>query len=146
MTLRQRNPRNPVSQLLYLPGELVKHVLRVWIERICRHLVRSGGAPYAQIDAARGNGLQDAELLGNFQRRIVRQHDTRAANADTRRGSRDRRHEYLGRGADDTAGVVVLRKPVAMITQRVAMAGEFECFPDRSVLRSSPGCRRLIEY
>ena len=76
----------------------------------------------------------------------MRQHDARAADTDTRRGGGDRSHKHLGRGADDTAGVVVLRDPVAMITQRVAMAGEFEGFTDRRVLRSILGRRRLIEY
>ena len=76
----------------------------------------------------------------------MRQHDASAADADPRRGGRDRRHEYLGRGADDTAGVMVLRDPVAMITQRVAMPGEFERLTDRGVLRSAFGRRRLIEY
>ena len=72
MALRQRSSRNPVLQLLYLPGKLVKDVLRIRIEGIRCHLVRAGGASYSQVDAARGDGLQDPELLGNFQRRIVR--------------------------------------------------------------------------
>ena len=121
-------------------------VLRIRIERVGRQLIRSGGAANSQVDAARRDGLQDAELLGNFQRRIVRQHDAGAADTDARRGGGDRRHEYLGRGADDTTGVVVLRYPVAMVTQRVAMAREIQGLTDRIVLRSTLGRGRLIEY
>ena len=88
-----------------------------------------------ELDVRRGNGLQDAELLGNFQCGIVRQHDARAADTDTRRGGRDRSHEHFGRRADDAPGVVVFRNPVAMITQRVAVPGDFESFTNCSVLR-----------
>jgi hypothetical protein len=53
---------------------------------------------------------------------------------------------HLGRGADDTAGVVMLREPIAMVTQHVAMPGEFERLTDRSILRAALRRRRLIEY
>jgi hypothetical protein len=40
----------------------------------------------------------------------------------------------------------LLGEPVAMIPQGVAMAGEFKRLTDRSILRSTFGRRRLIEY
>src|SRR5688572_21091034 len=73
------------------------------------------------------------------KRGIVRQHNTGAANADTSRGGRNRGHEYLGRGAGDGAGVVMLRDPVTMITQRVAVPRKSERLTNRSVLRSILG-------
>jgi hypothetical protein len=76
----------------------------------------------------------------------MRQHDSGAADPNARRGGSDRRHQDLRRRTDDIAGVVMLRNPVAMITQRVAMAREFEGLTDRLVLRSALGGRRLIEY
>ena len=121
-------------------------ILRVRIESVGRQLIRSGGAANSQVDTARRDGVQDAELLCNFQRRIVRQHDAGAADTDTRRGGGDRRHEYLGGGADDITGVVMLRYPVAMVTQRVAMSREIQGLTDRIALRSALGRGRLIEY
>jgi hypothetical protein len=57
-----------VLQFLYLPGKLVVDVLRSWIERVGRQLIRAGGAADAQVNAARGDRFEDTELLGDFQR------------------------------------------------------------------------------
>ena len=76
----------------------------------------------------------------------MRQHDAGATDSNSWRGGGDCRHEYLWRRADDVARVVMLRDPVAMITQRVAVAREFEGLADRGVLRFALGRRGLVEY
>jgi hypothetical protein len=54
--------------------------------------------------------------------------------------------EYFPERADDRAGVMMLQESEAVITKRIAMAGELEGFPDRKVLWSPLRRRGLIEY
>src|SRR4051812_14298589 len=51
-------------------------------DRPHRHLVRPRRAAETEFDAARMQRRQRPELLGNQQRRVVRQHDAAGADAD----------------------------------------------------------------
>src|SRR6266436_4085306 len=70
--------------------------------------------PKAKIDASGKQRLQRPELLGDHQRRVVRQHD--AAGADPNRPSTasDMRNDNRSRGARDAGHIVVLREPESM--------------------------------
>ena len=115
--------------------------LCIGVERERGQAVAPGRAPDAEVDATRRDGFQHAELLGDLQRRVVRQHHARAADANALRGRRDRRHQDFRRGADDAAAVVVLGDPVAAIAEHVAEAGERERFADGLVFRRAFGSR-----
>ena len=86
-------------------------------------------AAETEIDAARKQRLERAELLRHDERRVVGQHD--AARADPDRlgpGGHVRDHDRGG-GAGDAGHVVMLRQPVAGDSPAARLAGR-----DRSAL------------
>ena len=115
------------------------------IERKCRAAVRARRTAEAHVDAAGRQRVEHAEDLGYFERRIVRQHDAGAADADALGGGGNRRHHDLRRGADDGRMVVVLRHPEALVAQRLAVLGERHGVADRLVVRSAGDGNRLVE-
>ena len=96
-----------------------------------------GARPTPEVDAPRRDGLEHAKLLGHLERRVVRKHHARAADADAARRRRDGRHQYLGRGADDAVAVVMLGHPVAVIAERVAVPRVRKRLADRVVLSAA---------
>ena len=66
-------------QLGDLLGEVVAVAQAVATQGAHGRLVGAGGAAKAEVDAARRDGLRQAELLGHLQGRIVRQHHPSAA-------------------------------------------------------------------
>ena len=117
----------------------------VGIERARGSHVAAGGAADAEIDAARRQRLEDAELLGDLERAVVRQHHAGAADADRRRARGDRRHQDLGRAADDRRQAMVLAQPEARIAEPLAMLGERDGVADRRVLAAAGERDRLVE-
>ena len=93
------------------------------IEREGGAPVGAGGAAEAEVDAAGGDGFEHAELLGDLQAGIVRQHDAGAADADAVGGGGDGADEDFGGGAGLAVGVVVLGDPVAGVAEGLAVAG-----------------------
>lgn len=93
--------------------------------------IRARRAAKAQIDTAGIERLQHAELLGDLERRIMREHHAARSDADVRRFVRDARDHDLGRGTGEGGGVVMLREPEAMIPERVAMFREGDGFAQR---------------
>ena len=81
------------------------------IERERRALVRAWRAPQTEIDAARRDRFEHPKLLGHLERRVMRQHHARAADADALRRRGDRGHENLGRRADDVLRCCDARRP-----------------------------------
>ena len=105
-----------------------------------RDRVRAGRPAEAKVDPAGKQRGQRAELLGDHQRRVIRQHDSTRADPD--RG-RTRRHvpDHHGRGrAGDAGHVVMLRHPVPAIAQLLGMARQVE----RAVQRVG-GCAALVD-
>jgi hypothetical protein len=102
-------------------------------------------AAEAEIDPARRQGIENAEYLGDLERRIVRQHDPGAADTDTLRGGRDRRDDDFRRRADDGRMIVMLRHPEAVVAQRFAILRQRHGIADRLVLRAAGDGNGLVE-
>ncbi len=95
-------------------------------QRERRHRVGAGSAAEAEVDPARVGGLQERELLGHHQRRVVRQHDAAAADPDPLGGAGHHRHQHRRVGGGDGRHVVVLGQPVPAVAEGVRGAREVE--------------------
>ena len=101
-------------------------------ERAHGELVRTRRAAQAQIDTAGIERGERTELLGDHQRRMVRQHHPAGADADGFRAAGDVADHDGGRGTRDAGHVVMLGEPVALVA---------ECF---GVLREVAGIGESI--
>ncbi len=91
-----------------------------------RHLVGAGRPAEAEIDAAGKERFERAELLGDDQRGVVRQHDAAGADADGLRRGGELADDDGGGGAGDADHVVMLGDPVAGVAEGFRMAGEVD--------------------
>jgi hypothetical protein len=141
--LRLRGPGLQVADLLrkVLGGE---H--RIGVERLRGPHVAARRAADAEVDACRRQRFQDAELLGDLERRIVRQHDAGAADADAPGARRDRGHQDLGRAAHDGGQAVVFAEPEAVVAERFAVFGQAERVANRLVFTAAGDGDGLIEH
>ena len=89
-------------------------------------LVGARRAPDAKVDAPRMQRGQGAELLGDHQGRVVRQHDPACPYADGRGRLRRMRQRDRRRSAGDAGHVVVLRHPVAAVAPALGMARQVD--------------------
>ena len=128
------------------PGKSSARMAGVRIEGARGAHVAARRAADAEVDAARRERLEDAELLGHLERAVVRQHDAGAADADRRRARGDRRHEDLGRAADDRRQAVVLAQPEARVAEPLAVLGERQRVADRRVFAAAGERHRLVEH
>ena len=80
-----------------------------------RHRVGSRRASQRQIDAAGKERLERAELLGDDERRVIRQHDAAGAHTYRRRLPCHGADDDRGGRARDRRNVVMLGQPVAVI-------------------------------
>ena len=113
-----------------------------------RALVGAGRAAEAEVDAAGVERLERAELLGDHERRVVRQHDAARADADRRRAAGDVPDHDRRRGARDAGHVVVLGEPEAPVSPsaRRAARGRACCAARRPACRPATiGARSRIE-
>ena len=105
-------------------------------QRPQRMAITARRAAQAEVDAAGIERGQSAELLGDHERRMVRQHDAAGPDADRRGGACDvADHDGCGRGCD-ARHVVVLGEPEALKAECFGVA----CQRDRMEERLS---RRL---
>src|SRR4051794_1351786 len=144
--LRRRVVVQVAEQLGELLGEVVRRRLAaVSLQREHRARVRARRTAEAQIDSSGEEPAQRAEALGHLERAVVRQHHPAAAHADARRGRRDDAYQHLGARAGEPRCGVMLRHPVAVVAERLGVAGEI----DRVVQGVRPGGslrdRRLVE-
>jgi hypothetical protein len=95
------------------------------------HPVGPRGAADAEVDAPRMKGLEHPELLGDDERRVVRQHHAAGADPDPLSGGGERRRQHRGRRARDPRHVVVLGDPVAVIAESLGDAGEVDRVDER---------------
>ena len=140
-----RAVRRPRLQVAHLDRKVLGGVAGVRVQRPRGAHVAAGRAAEAEVDAPRRERLEDAELLGDLERAVVRQHDAGAADPDRRRARRDRRHQDLGCGADDGRQAVVLAQPEARVAEPLAVLGERERVADRGILAAAGERDRLVE-
>ncbi len=121
----------PVARKGEKLAEALRKVLR--LESVSRaaqggggHGVGARGAPDAEVDAPRVQGLQNPEGLGDLQRGVVGEHDPAGAHPDPLRHARELSDQDLGRGAGDAREVVVLGQPVALVAELVGEPGKLE--------------------
>ena len=129
--LIRRRGREPLHQLHHVLREGVDVALQRAAQRPRRRLIRAGRAAQAQVDAARMQGVQRAELLGDDQGRVVRQHDAAGPDADGLRRRRHRADDDRGRSAGDARHVVVLGQPEAFVAEALGLAGQIESVGQR---------------
>ena len=72
------------------------------------------------------------ELLGDHERRVVREHDPTGADADRLRAGGDVRNHDRRRGACDAGGVVMLREPEAAVAPAFRVLRKVERVAKRS--------------
>ena len=145
MALDQRLVVHPGDEIAHVGREMLRPFVRRRIEGVGGTAIRARRAAETHVDASRRQRFEDAEDLRHFERRIVRQHDARAADPDALGRGGDGRHHDLGRGADDGRMVVMLRHPEALVAQRLAMLGERHGVADRLVLRPAGDGDRLVQ-
>ena len=108
-------------------------------------LVRPGGAAEAQLDPSGMQRGEGAELFGDHQRGVVRQHDAAGADADAGRAGGDMGERHRGRRAGDAGQVVMLGHPVAPVAEPLDMAREVERIAQRLAGVAAFGDRGEIE-
>ena len=85
------------------------------------------------------------ELLGDHERRVVREHDPARADADRARAAGDVRDHDRGGGARDAGRVVMLREPEAVVAPALRVLREVERVAQRARDRLALDDRREIE-
>ena len=136
---------DPGDQIADIGGKVFGPLVGCRIEGKGGAAVGARGAAQSHVDAAGRQRIEHAEDLGHFERRVVRQHDAGAADADAIGGGGDGRDHDLGRRADDGRMVVMLGNPEAFVAQRLAMLGKRHGVADRLVLGAVGDGDRLIE-
>ncbi len=122
--------REVAQQLLHVLRKAVGTV-EVAAQRPRRGLVGARRPPQAQVDAARVQTGQRAELLGHLQRRMVGQHDPAGTHADRRRAGRDMADQHRRGGAGDARHVVVFGQPVAPVPHALGVARQVQAVGER---------------
>ena len=118
---------------------------RVAAERTDRELVGSRCAAEAEVDPAGVQRRERAELLGDHQRRMVRQHDPAGADADGLCPGRNVGDHDGGRRARDPDRVVMLREPEAVVPPPLDVLREIERVSQRLAGRRAFDDRREVE-
>ena len=108
------------EQLQHVVGERLGTV-EIAAQRARRRLVGAWRATEAEVDPARVQRGQRAELFGDLQRRVVGQHHAAGADADAARAARHVPDQHGGGGAGDARHVVVLGQPIAAIAELFGM-------------------------
>ena len=75
----------------------------------------------------------------------MRQHHAGTADTNALRGGGNGCHQHLRRGANDAVAVVMLGYPVAVVTERVAMARQGEALLNGEMLTFAERSGGLIE-
>jgi hypothetical protein len=87
-------------------------------EGVRRRPIGAWSTAKSKINPPRIKRGKRAELLGNYQRRMVWQHNTPGTNADGLCSRRDRSNHDCRCCTGDARHIVVLGQPIAMITYR----------------------------
>ena len=117
--------REKALQLLHVLRESIgRH--RISTQRAHRWTIGARRATESQIDPSREQRLESPELLGDHERRMVREHDAAGADPDARGAGCDMCDHHGGRRTGDPDHVVVLGEPVAVIAEPLGVPGQIE--------------------
>ena len=122
-------------QVLHVVGEPVG-AQQVSAQRAGRDLVGARRPAETEIDPAGIQRLERAELLGDDERGVVRQHDPAGTDPDRRGAGCEVPRDDGRRCAGDRLHVVVLGDPVALVAEALRVLGEVE-----AVAQRDPRCR-----
>jgi hypothetical protein len=130
-------------------GELLREVVgrggpAVALEREGRHRIGSRRAADAEVDPLGIEPGEQREALGHLERRVVREHDAAAADAEALRGRGDGPDEHFGTRPGE-GEPVMLGQPVALEAQAVGEAREVERVAQRLGAGGALRHRRLVE-
>ena len=134
------------------PGLQLHHLLRKALGGVAIGIEQLGGAPitarraaHAQINAARGQSIEHAKLLGHLERRVMRQHHARAADADALGAGGNGRHQDFRGAAHDAGVAVVLTHPKAVVAPSFGLFGQRQSLENGGVLPAPFGGSRLVK-
>jgi len=96
-----------------------------------RPLVATGGSPESEVDPAREERLEHAEVLRDLECGVVGQHHAAAPDADAGGGRPDLADQDLRARARDPAEGVVLRDPEALVAHRLTGDRELDRLAQR---------------
>jgi len=93
--------------------------------------IRPWRATEAEIDSPGKERFERTELLGDDERRVIRQHDAARADAYGGRAGGDMRDDDRRRCAGDSGHVVMLGDPETPVAETLRLAREIERTPQR---------------
>ncbi|EPZ85508.1 hypothetical protein BURCENBC7_AP5996 [Burkholderia cenocepacia BC7] len=123
--------REIALQLRDVVRKRVRTADQVAAQRARRGLVGAGRAAQAEIDAPRIQRRERAELFGDHERRVVRQHDAARADPDRPRRARDVADHDGGGRTRDPRHVVMLGQPVAPVAPAFRVLREIDGVAER---------------
>ncbi|MNG97362.1 hypothetical protein D3C79_564730 [compost metagenome] len=125
-------------QLTHVRRKIIHLAAALAAQRLHGALISTGRAAKTEIDAIRIERGQRAELLGDHQGRVVRQHDAAGPQPQGAGGAGQMADEHRGGGTGDPRHVVVLRQPVAVVAPALGMPGQ--------ILRMTKRLGRLASF
>ena len=129
--LSRRRRLEIAHQLDDVARELVDLARKVSAHGASGDLIRAGGSAQPQLDPTGMQGGEGAELLGDQQRGMVRQHNAAGADTDIARAGRDVGQRHRRRGAGNPGQVVVFGHPITPVAERLDMPREIERIAQR---------------
>jgi hypothetical protein len=100
----------------------------------------------AEVDAARVQAFEHAELLSHHQRGMVGQHHATSSDPNGRGGCGEMSDQHGGRGAGHSRVVVVLSYPVAGVPEALRVLHEVDGVSQRVGRRKSVRNRAEVEH
>ena len=116
-------------------GPQLHHILRKAVFSVAGEMapqsmrseaVRARGTPQTQVDPARVQRGQRAELLGDHERRVVGQHHATGADPNLLRATRNVTHQDCGCRTRHPVHVVMFRDPIAVISPALGVTRQIE--------------------
>ena len=132
-------------QLQDIVGEVLGRLGRA-AQRLKREPIRARRPPEPEVDAARKQARQRAELLGDHQGRMVRQHDAAGPDPDGFRSGRDMGDDNGCRGAGDARHIVMFGDPEPPIVPPLGVGGEIAGIVERTACIRAFGDTDKVEY
>ena len=123
-------------QFLHISSEVLFGGGKIAAECARSRLVGARGAADAQIDPLGIERFERAELFGDDERRVIRQHDAAGADANRARSTGDVPDDDGRRGAGDPGHVVMFGEPVAVVAPALRVPRQVERVAER--LRGGP--------